>query len=684
MEGRTQRPRLAIIGGGGAMGRLFGRLFVGAVSELYVFDFFDVASHSAQLGKLLDDLRFAVGPERLTGVPLAVQRGPGGTSWTAVGHASDPRRGRAYLRLTPGVPERSESTAVMSNASADSLVGLLQSLADGVADSPGESTVVYAGLPEDACALLARADVVLLAVGFETEPAYRELVRFYRSSFRSGSLIVDLGSTKLLSMAALEAELPADLGILGAHPLFGPTVSDLTGLIVAVVDASDGRSRSRWREWFLDQLVRLKMIVTPAGPREHDDAMAFVQALTHFALLSYAYTFVRIDYDPADLLAFRTPVFEPLLYLAARVAYLARSTPETYRSIQALSTRPDARQAFLDSAHELLDAIEREHAEPGTANPTESLAALFQKYGEPWSPDGRDRRGRQRREHLLEMGARLVDDLNQFRQDVVEAAGQVRAFEEKRHGQSSRILIGIVDLDLLAPNRQDVASQVRLRQVNRLLGSVRGGGTSDDASHDLVIPLARARMLGAEETLDWLLTQTDVVEIRSQPGRVPGWFDRDILLRLLKGFPDRTETRQSRIWDVALAPAIALDVLPPGEKAAVVSLSIVLHPADLVAMRRRIEATDAADFNKELSELEAGIEEIYRVERAEVGTDRLVLAREKDRRKRQRKTLIDQRTTQVDRRVRQETRVLVQSIFEQALGWLQERGCSFPIRIVQD
>ena len=62
--------------------------------------------------------------------------------------------------------------------------------------------------------------------------------------------------------------------------------------------------------------------------REHDDAMAFVQALTHFALLSFAYTFVRLDQDPADLLPLRTPVFEPLLYLASRVAYLARTSPD--------------------------------------------------------------------------------------------------------------------------------------------------------------------------------------------------------------------------------------------------------------------------------------------------------------------------------------------------------------------
>src|SRR5262249_51367590 len=232
--------------------------------------------------------------------------------------------------------------------------------------------------------------------------------------------------------------------LLGAHPLFGPTVSELTGMIVAVVPPSEARNAAVWRTWFLNQLARLRMIVssTPAG--EHDEAMAVVQALTHFVLLSYAYTFVRLDRDPLDLLAVRTPVFEPLLYLAARVAYLTRSSPDTYRAIQRLTARPEARVAFLDVARELLAAID---ALPSEAADDDPLLVLFQRYGMPWSPDGQDRRDRQRREHFLDMGVRLVDNLNRLRQEVVASVGQVRAVEERRVGQDARVLIGVVDLD---------------------------------------------------------------------------------------------------------------------------------------------------------------------------------------------------------------------------------------------
>ncbi len=687
----VERPHLAIIGGGGAMGRLFARLLTPAVSELYVFDFFDAASHPAPLGKLLDDVRFSADSAGLVGAPIPVLRHADGTVWTTSSELGDLRRGRACLPLLPreGVlrPDgANDQKGEAPFAAAASLVDLLRSggpLNDG---RSSQSTLVYAGLPEDAHELLPRADIVLLAVGYESDLAYRAIVRSYCPAFRPGSLIVDLGSTKLPSLVALESELPSEVGVLGAHPLFGPTVSDLTGLIVAVVDAADGRPLSPWREWFVEQLARLKMIVTPATAREHDDAMAFVQALTHFTLLSYAYTFVRLDFDPVELLAFRTPVFEPLLYLAARVANLARSTPETYRSIQALSTRPDARRAFLDTARELLETIERAHDQPTDAgvDRTDPLVALFQKYGTPWSPDGRDRGARQRREHLLEMGARLVDDLNQLRQEIVVAAGQVRAIEEKRMGQPPRIVIGIVDLDLLAPGRQDVASRVRLRQLNLLLGSIRGGGANDSGQHDLIIPLARARVLGVDETLDWLLTQPELVEVRSYPARVPDWFDREILLRLLKGFSDRPETTQSRVWDVNLTPAHsnAKGGRAEGEKAVVISLSIVLHPADLVAIRREIESAGAKAFARELSELDARLTEIHGHLEAGIarGAKYDALSREKDRLKHQRKAVIDQRTAWVDRRVRQETRLRVQSIFEQAVSWLNAHGCSSLVR----
>lgn len=651
------RPRVAVIGGGGAMGRLFARLFLGAASELYLFDFFDAPTGPSMLDKLLDELAGAA-----SGTPARIDtltRAADGRTWRAM-PAGPPARGRALLRFG-AAPSPDEDVAES-----------LAEIVDRRAASADAGCTVVAALPEDAPDLLPRADITLLAVGLEGKSSLAETVRFYAPWLRPASLVVDLGSTKTRSLEILGETLDPAVGVLGAHPLFGPAVSNLTGLIVAVVDPANARPASPWRAWFLDHLARLHFIVTPATADEHDDAMSFVQALTHFTLLAFAYSFVRLNRDPADLLAFRTPVFEPLLYLAARVAHLARVNPDTYRSIQRHTARPAVRAAFLDAAREILAAIEQVEpgdaqrpAEPGATDP---LAELFGHYGAPWSPDRRGRRERERREHFLEMGAHLVDGLNRLRQEVVAAAGRVRAIEETRIGQRPRVSVGIVDLDLLDPGRQDVSSRIRLRPLNLLLGSAQAEARS--------IPLARARILTNAELLDWLLAQDLLVERRTVELLIPDWFDREILLRLLKRSPEPGEVAISRIWDVAVEPSEARMDPPPGQQLARLTLAIVIDPAEVVRLRREAEPAEAAALGRERDEAERRLDAVRReLDAATDSTAQRELRRAQDRLKHERKRLLDQQTARLDRAVRQQTRRRAQGIYQDAVDWLNRRGC---------
>lgn len=677
----SARPRLAIIGGGGAMGRFFARLLCGSVQELYLFDFFDTASPPFILSKVLDDLRTAGAASNLHGVAYGLSHATESQGWLATPAQDSPRPGRAILCLAPETPSPMDQAENRSARSDDSLTRLAETFATKNPDG----CTVFAVLPSDADALLPRADITLLAIGTEGKSLYDQAIHFYSPWIRPGSLVVDLGSTQTKPLETLCEVLDRQVGILGAHPLFGPTVSDLTGLIVAVVDAPDGRQDSAWRQWFLDRLAHFRLIVTPASARQHDEAMSYVQALTHFTLLSFAYTFVRLDQDPADLLPFRTPVFEPLLYLAARVAYLARSSPDTYRAIQTQTARPDVRAVFLDTARQLLSAIELAQSRSTNARlagaAPDPLATLFDRFGSPWSPDRLDRRERQRREHFLEMGARLVDGLNQLRQEIVASAGQVRAIEERRVGQPPRIAIGLVDLDLLDPGKQDVASRIRLRPINLLLGSVQGGeGSDEDPGHDQMIPLARARVLNDAELFDWLLEQGELVVRRTCDLRVPEWFDREILLRLLKTVPRDDELPRSRVWDVLMTP---LDPRPDdteGLKPARIALAIVLHPSELVSMRRDARRTVARELDDVLRDLDQKLDTIHRqVETAHDPATRERAQHEKKILKRQRKMLVDQRTTAVDREVRRLTRARVQAIYQETVSWLTRHGC-LPLR----
>lgn len=662
------------------MGRTFARHLGPEARELYLLDFFGVGERPANLAKTLDDL--ALASSRGLDVVALTREGSGWRCAGAVDARSEAAVGRFDATDGPDnvelkrMPQRTNAPECANPATGRDAAAILDALSVDARATP----LVFAAQPEHARELLSRADVVVFALGFESREAYARIVRDYAPYLRPGALVVDLGSTKTGPMEVLEREIPSAVDLLGAHPLFGPTVTDLTGLIVAAVPSADERMRSPWRAWFLDQLARLRMIVTPTSAVEHDDAMAFVQALTHFALLSFAYTFVRLDRDPIDLLAFRTPVFEPLLYLAARVAYLARANPETYKSIQAFSARPDARAAFLDSAQELLAAIDSSEGEEGG----ERLAELFRRFGTPWSPDGPDRRERERREHFLEMGARLVDNLNHLRQEIVGAVGQVRAVEERRAGQPPRIVVGLVDLDLLAPGKQDVASRIRLRRLNLARGSVLGESHADEGSRDHLIPLARARVLSDDELLSWLFRTNQLVERRAIALRVPSWFDPDVLIRLLKGQTFEGGGR-ARIEDVNFdqegeredqaerEKPVALDAAL-GLRAARIHLAIVLHPADLVEARRRALA-EAGPLDREIAALDAALDRIYAALEREEG-DRAMLAADKDRLKRARKALLDRRSAEVDRAVRHAARQQVNALVQEATAWLLAHGCA--------
>ncbi len=657
------------------MGRLFTRLLCGVVEEILLFDYFDDDNRTATVAKVLTELRSTVEKQAWSQTILQVIHLPPHNGWTVEPAAPGLIQRRAIIRLAPAAHPAGQDKDDGFPSWFPDLSSLLERY------STHHSTMIFAGLPEDADELLPRADVILLALSTPRHISLAEALQPYLSRFSPGSLVIDLGSTQHASLDLLARLVDRTVGLLGAHPLFGPAVSDLAGLIVAIIDAPDCRARSRWQDWFLDQLARLRLIVTPTTLGEHDDAMAFVQSLTHFALLSFAYTFVLLDRDPLDLLAFRTPVFEPLLYLAARVAYLARSSPDTYRSIQIHTTRPEVRAAFLEAAHRLLAAIEESAArsQAPAADPADDpLVRLFQEFGSPWSPDDRDRRERQKREHFLEMGARLVDDLNRLRQELVAAAGEVRAIEETRLGQPPRVLIGIVDLDLAAPDRQDIASRIRLRPINLLLGSTRGGEDGPDTeARDYVIPLARARILDDDELFDWLLDHGELVERRSCPLLIPEWFDCEILTSLLKGFVDAKGPGRSRVWRVDLDP-IAIPGPPvPGCRAALVTLVIVLHPAEIVRMRQEMRQDGLERFTSELHALDVELERIReRLALAASGPERDDLRRQQDVVKHRRKALIDQRTATLDRQVRRATRARVHAIYQAAVEWLLNHGCT--------
>ena len=132
-------------------------------------------------------------------------------------------------------------------------------------------------------------------------------------------ILVDLASVK---NGPLQAMLAAHDGpVLGLHPMFGP---DSGSLAKQVVVWCDGRKPEAY-QWFLEQIQVWGARLHRISAVEHDQNMAFIQALRHFATFAYG-----------QLLALSSPIYRLELAMVGR---LFAQDPQLYADIIMSSER---------------------------------------------------------------------------------------------------------------------------------------------------------------------------------------------------------------------------------------------------------------------------------------------------------------------------------------------------------
>jgi chorismate mutase / prephenate dehydrogenase len=158
-------------------------------------------------------------------------------------------------------------------------------------------------------AAAARADVVVIGVPIR---ATEEVIRRIGPLVRQDALLMDVTSVKSAPLSAMLASTPAS--VVGAHPMFGPTVHSLQGQRVVVCP---GRGDA-WQEWLVTNLRARGLVVTEAGAEQHDRAMALVQVLTHFQTQVFGWALARSGMPLHESRRFTSPAYLMELYVAAR------------------------------------------------------------------------------------------------------------------------------------------------------------------------------------------------------------------------------------------------------------------------------------------------------------------------------------------------------------------------------
>jgi len=173
---------------------------------------------------------------------------------------------------------------------------------------------------EQAEALLSDAGMVIISVPIHlTEQVIAKLPKL-----PDDCILVDLASVK---NRPLQAMLAAHSGpVLGLHPMFGP---DSGSLAKQLVVWCDGRQPEAY-QWLLEQIQVWGARLHRISAVEHDQNMAFIQALRHFATFAYGLHLAEENVNLEQLLALSSPIYRLELAMVGR---LFAQDPQLYADI---------------------------------------------------------------------------------------------------------------------------------------------------------------------------------------------------------------------------------------------------------------------------------------------------------------------------------------------------------------
>ncbi len=199
---------------------------------------------------------------------------------------------------------------------------------------------------ERAAELCANIDLALISVPIaETVAAIARLV----PHLPQGCILADLTSVKGLSVKAMCDNFSGS--VLGLHPMFGPDTKSMERQIVVV---TPGREAPEDR-WLTEQLAVWGGVIVRATAREHDEIMAVVQSLRHFATFTFGRFLYRNQIDLQRTLEFSSPIYRLELDMVGR---LFAQDPELYSEIIfATPERLKLLQNYLESFAENLKMV---------------------------------------------------------------------------------------------------------------------------------------------------------------------------------------------------------------------------------------------------------------------------------------------------------------------------------------
>lgn len=187
-------------------------------------------------------------------------------------------------------------------------------------------------------------ELVCLAVPVQFLEGVLKEIRLH---FIPGTLVFDVSSVKVKPVELMRSYLPPEVEIIATHPLFGPESGKhgIQGLQIACCPVRSSRFTCFTK--FLSTQLGLHVIETT--PEAHDQAMAYVQALTH--LVGKTMHALKIPEFELETVAYR--------HLLDIEKLLGNDSEALFQTIQRENPFAEAiRRDFLKSLTEIVNSID--------------------------------------------------------------------------------------------------------------------------------------------------------------------------------------------------------------------------------------------------------------------------------------------------------------------------------------
>jgi len=192
------------------------------------------------------------------------------------------------------------------------------------------------------------SDIVFVSVPIESTDG---VIKDISAAMKNGSILMEIASVKGDIPMTMKQNAAKGVEVISAHPMFGPNVTDPKGELIVLVPVTEGGDWLQGtRSIFEDEGLETELL----GFEEHDEMMAVIRGLTHFAYIAIGTTLRDPDFDVERSRRYMSPIYEAMMDNIDRI--LAQN-PEMYARIQMNPDTERVHDIFISQCNHLTDLV---------------------------------------------------------------------------------------------------------------------------------------------------------------------------------------------------------------------------------------------------------------------------------------------------------------------------------------